>query len=225
MGEMVEITADVGSIEGYLALPQGGHGAGVLLLHAWWGLNDFFKSLADRLASEGFVVLAPDLYGGSIASTIEEAERVSATLDYRQAIKHVEAGMDHLLRHPATVGGKIAVVGFSMGAAYATWLTTLRPEAGAVVLFYGGAEWGEDFALQTRAAFLGHFAENDPYESTDAMRQFEQQLHAAGKEVAFHVYPGTGHWFFEHDRPDAYNEEAAGLAWQRTLEFLRANLP
>jgi len=225
MGETVEITADKGTIAGYLSLPQSGHGAGVLLLHAWWGLNDFFKSLADRLALEGFVVLAPDLYGGSTASTIEEAEHLYATLDYRQAIKHVEAGMDHLLSHPSTKGSQVGVMGFSMGAAYATWLSALRPEVVAVVLFYGGAEQGEEFAGRTQAAFLGHFAEDDPYESTEVMRQFEEQLRAAGREAAFHVYPGTGHWFFEDDRPDAYDAGAAELAWQRTLEFLRANLP
>lgn len=225
MGELVKFEGENGSVGGYLAVPQQGQGSGVLLLHAWWGLTDFFKGLADRLAGEGFVVLAPDLFGGRTASTIEDAEGLSESVDYRQVIKDVEAGVDYLLGQPGVVGEGIGVVGFSFGAAYSTWLATLRPEVGAVVLFYGGAwEPMEDFATHTRAAFLGHFAETDPYESDEAMRQLEEQLRSAGREVEFHVYPGTGHWFFEDDRPDAYDAQAAEVAWQRTVESLRSHM-
>ena len=82
----------------------------------------------------------------------------------------------------------------------------------------------EGFTENTKAAFLGHFAEQDEYESPELMRDLESRLQAAGKEATFHVHPGTGHWFFEDDRPDAYDAEAAGLAWQRTIAFLKDHL-
>ncbi|MDQ3929789.1 MAG: dienelactone hydrolase family protein, partial [Chloroflexota bacterium] len=195
-----------------------------LLCHAWWGLNDFFQELADRLSQEGFVVLAPDLYDGRTAATIEEAEALIYTLDYKEAINYETAAAGYLLSHPAVEGDRLGAVGFSMGGAYVTWLATLNPSVSAVVLFYGGVEQEADFAIRTRAAFLGHFAEDDPYESSEEMRRMEAMLRAARRDVAFEVYPGTGHWFFEGDRQDAYNAEAAELAWRRTLEFLRAKL-
>lgn len=224
MGEMIEFQVENESVEGYLAMPEGAAGPGVLLLHAWWGLNDFIKRLAERLAGEGFVVLAPDLYGGRMASTVEEAEALSGTLDYKEAIKHVAGGADYLLSQPRVQKSEIGVVGFSLGAAYATWLATLRQNVGAVVIFYGGVEQGEDFAKETSAAFLGHFAENDQYESAEVMREFEEHLKTGGREAAFYVYIGTGHWFFENDRQDVYDADAAELAWERTVEFLHSHL-
>ncbi|HEX8218924.1 MAG TPA: dienelactone hydrolase family protein [Chloroflexia bacterium] len=224
MGEWIKYVAGDKEARGYLALPEQGHGPGVLLCHAWWGLNSFFQGLADRLSQEGFVVMAPDLYDGRTAATIEEAEGLAYTLDYREAIKSETAAADYLLAHPGLEGDRLGAVGFSMGAAYVTWLATLRPQVSAVVVFYGGVEQEADYAVRTRAAFLGHFAEEDPYESSDEMRRMEAMLRVARREVAFHVYPSTGHWFFENDRPDAYNPEAAELAWQRSMDFLHGKL-
>jgi carboxymethylenebutenolidase len=224
LGEWIKYIAGEKEARGYLALPKQERGPGVLLCHAWWGLNSFFQGLADRLSEEGFVVLAPDLYDGKTASTIEEAEALIYTLDYREAIKYETAAADYLLSHPANEGDLLGAVGFSMGAAYATWLATLRPQVSAVVVFYGGVEQEADYPLRTRAAFLGHFAEDDPYESSEEMYRLEAMLRVARRDVAFHVYPGTGHWFFENDRPDAYDPEAAELAWRRSIDFLRGNL-
>ncbi len=224
MGEWIKYTVGEKEARAYLSVPGQGSGPGVLLCHAWWGLNGYFEGLADRLAGEGFVVLAPDLYDGRTAATIEEAEALAYTLDYKEAINYETAAADYLLAHPAAEGEQLGAVGFSLGAAYVTWLATLRPQVSAVVVFYGGVEQEADYATRTKAAFLGHFAEEDPYESTEEMRRMEEMLRAARRDVAFHVYPGTGHWFFENDRPDAYNAEAAELAWRRTLDFLHRKL-
>ncbi len=229
MGEMVEINSSAGTANGYIAIPEGGQGRGVLLLHAWWGLTPFFKQLADRLADEGFTMLATDLYAGETADTIEGATELMKKVNDQEGIQHVTAGLDYLLTHPAVQGETIGTVSFSMGGAYATWLSGLRPEIRALVLFYGGFDYyGDfeqaDFAKQTKAGFLGHLAEHDEYESLDTARELEAALRDAGKEANFFVYPGTGHWFFEDNRPDVYNPESAQLAWERTIEFLRSKL-
>ncbi|MEA2572705.1 MAG: carboxymethylenebutenolidase [Chloroflexia bacterium] len=230
MGEWIEYAVGDKEARGYMAVPEQGRGPGVLLCHAWWGLNGFFQDIADRLAEEGFVVLAPDLYDGKTADTIEEAERLGAELDsrYQDAINYVTAAADYLLSHPTVIGQQLGGVAFSLGAAYLTWLATLRPQLGAIVIFYSdiypGSVQPEDYPNHTQAVFLGHFAEEDPYVSHEDTRRWEGLLSSVGREVAFYVYPGTGHWFFENDRPDAYNPEAAELAWQRTVGFLHGKL-
>jgi carboxymethylenebutenolidase len=132
----------------------------------------------------------------------------------------VSGALEHLLHHPARRGEGVGAIGFSMGAAWALELAW-RPELRAVTLFYGAGE--ADFAA-ARAAFLGHFAADDPWEPQEYVDQMEAAMRAAGREVTLHLYPGAGHWFFEEDRPDAYLPEAAALAWERTLAFLREKL-
>ncbi len=210
---------------GYLALPPGatGPGPGVLVLHAWWGLTDLFTSVCDRLADAGFVAFAPDLYDGPTATTIAGAERLMEASDGARSRAIADAAVAYLRAHPAVHGGPIGAVGFSMGAAWAFLLSALRPaDIAAVIAFYGTTE-GVDFAA-TRAAYLGHFAEHDQFEPLASVRALEEQIRRAGRDVTFHIYPGTTHWFCEDNRPDAYDADAARRAWERTVVFLRHHL-
>lgn len=205
---------------GYLAVPPSGAGPGVLVLHAWWGLTPFIRELCDRLAAEGFVALAPDLYGGPTAATVEEAQALVDGADGERVRAAALAGLEALRAHPAVSGGRVAALGLSFGAAWGLLLSTLDPAIAAVVIFYG--TYPLDFA-PARAAYLGHFAPDDPWEPAEAVAELERALRGAGRELTFHRYPGTAHWFFERDRPE-YDPEAAALAWERTLAFLRAQL-
>ena len=94
----------------------------------------------------------------------------------------------------------------------------------AVVAFYGTGLWLQTEYSVARAAYLGHYAEVDEWEPIDEVRGTQEALRAAGCEVTFYTYPGVGHWFFEEDRIAHYDAEAARLAWERTVEFLRARL-
>jgi carboxymethylenebutenolidase len=218
---MTEITLQGKSIPAYLALPKGNTGPGVLVLHAWWGLNEVFKGLCDRLAAQGFVALAPDLYGGNIATTREEAHRLMRQMDKAGTRKTLNAAIQQLASHPATSRPTIGLVGFSMGGYYALGLACQKPKhITAAVTFYGT---GRGKFAEAHAAFLGHYAEDDEFESLADVRHLEEQIRAAGKQVAFYVYPGTKHWFFEENRPE-YDPTAAGLAWERTVAFLREQL-
>lgn len=208
---------------GHLALPATGSGPGVLLLHAWWGLTPFFTSLCYRLADAGFVVLAPDLYHRAIATTIAEAKQLRSLLDRNIAHQEMRAAVSYLQQHAAVRSPRLGTIGFSLGAHWALWLAEQHPRViDTVVLFYGTS--GGRFR-KTQATFLGHFAEQDRWgASSHSVDALAERLRTAGREVSFHTYPNTQHWFAEEDRPDAYDPQAAQLAWKRTLAFFQTRL-
>jgi carboxymethylenebutenolidase len=199
----------------YIAPARSEPGAPVLLLHAWWGLNQPIKDLADRLAGDGFTVLAPDLFGGTVLTTIEDAEAHGEKMDSRheQLLERVNGALDDLLAHPDARGDRAGVIALSFGTWYGGKVAGKRPEVGAMVCIYGdvlGAPEG--------AAYLGHFAENDEFvDPTGA------DLRSAIDRGEAHIYPGTKHWFMESDRPE-YDAQAADLAYSRSVEFLRRHL-
>ncbi len=204
---------------GCLELPASGQGPGVLVLHAWWGLNPFFRDLCKRLAAGGFVAFAPDLYHGQIAQTIGEATQLRSRLKQKIAFDEIITAAEYLSELEAVTDKAIGAIGFSLGARFALELSVAKPElVRAVVIFYGNC--GLDYS-PSRAAYLGHFAERDEWVAPSGVKKLEKSLRTAGRPATFHTYPGTGHWFFEQDRSEAYNAPAAQLAWERTLEFLK----
>lgn len=214
-----EIQLDVNGkkVNAYLAAPDNG-GSGVLLLHAWWGLKPFFKETCDRLAEQGFTVLAPDLRDGQIAKTIEEAKALMEKSDGQLVGDTVMAAKDHLR---GLTNGKIGVVGFSMGGAWALITAAYKPEQiAAVVLFYGneGIEYGK-----VTAKVMGHYSDNDEWEPNEYVENTFAEFKKAGVDATLHIYPGVAHWFVESDRPE-YDSASAQLAWERTFEFLKQNV-
>jgi carboxymethylenebutenolidase len=193
---------------------------GVVVFHAWWGLNDDIVAYADRLAAAGFAVVAPDLFGGQVASTIAEADRLSGSVDEAAVDAIALASVDHLADRLGPTA-KLAAVGFSFGAAWSMWSPAERDRLVASVVYYGSLA-GPSLG-RASAAVLGHFAETDPYESDEAVAAFEGTLRSAGRDVVIQRYPGTGHWFAEPSR-EAYRAAAADLAFERTTTFLRRHL-
>jgi carboxymethylenebutenolidase len=207
--------------QGFLATPPAGKGSGVLVLHAWWGLNDTIKAFCTRLANSGFVAFAPDLYHGKVADTIPDAEALGSALDarYLQAKAEIMDATLFLNDRVEQTDRGLTVIGFSLGAYYALDLSASTPELiRSVVIYYGTGP--ADFN-RSKATYLGHFAENDAYEPQSNVDELEGALKSAGRPVTFYHYSGTGHWFCEPDRTLAYNPAAASLAWDRTLAFLR----
>lgn len=210
--------------DGYLAIPPTGEGDAVLVLHAWWGLNDTMKAFCRRLADSGFVAFAPDLYHGQVADTVVDAEALGSALDanHLQAKAEIRDGVEFLNERAGNTGRGLAVIGFSLGAYYALDLAAADPEhIRNVVIFYGT---GPADHSKSVAAYLGHFAENDEFEPKSNVDELEESLRHAGRPVTFYRYPDTGHWFFEPDRTQAYNQAAASLAWDRTLAFLKGRV-
>ena len=211
----IELNVNDKNVKAYLA---NGGGPGILLLHAWWGLKPFFKQICDRLAEQGFTVLAPDLRDGQVAKTIDEAKALMEKSDGDFIGATVFTAKDHLRE---MVKGNIGVVGFSMGAAWALILaSTVQDQIAAMVLFYGNE--GVDYGKIT-AKVMGHFCEVDEWEPTEFVDNTIAEFAKAGVDATRHTYPGTAHWFVEEDRPE-YDSAAASLAWERTFEFLNSSL-
>jgi carboxymethylenebutenolidase len=214
-----EIKLDVNGkpTNAYLARPES-DGPGVLVLHAWWGLKPVFKELCDRIAEQGFVALAPDLFDGKIAQTIDEAKELAQKSDDQVVGDTVMAAKDHLL---SLTKNKIDVLGFSFGAAWALVAAAHDPDnIAATVLFYGVYE--VDFN-KFKSKVLGHYGEVDEWEPVEGVRAMEKSMKAAGVDVTLHFYPKVRHWFFESDRPE-YDPKSAQQAWDRTIEFLNSSL-
>ncbi len=225
---MKEFQVDGRAISSYLSVTEHGSGPGVLVLHAWWGLTEPFRQVCDRLAEAGFVALALDLYQGKTASTVEEAQVLGEALDHdlERVRADIVGAMQFLHQYNATrqMGdrNKFALIGFSLGGAYALDMSvTLTEEIAAVVTFYASYP-GLDYS-KASAAYLCHFAENDPFEPAESVAVMVQALRAAEKSVTSYTYPGTKHWFFEENRPE-YDVEAARMAWERTIKFLHHQL-
>ena len=143
MGEMVTFPSNGGQAEGYIAVPEGGSGPGVVVIEEWWGLNQQIKEVCDRYASEGFVALAPDVYGREVPmDEPDEAAQMMMALNIEQAAKDLTGAVDYLRGHDAVTGSGIGVTGFCAGGGLALWLATLRPDAvKAVVPYYGLIPW------------------------------------------------------------------------------------
>jgi carboxymethylenebutenolidase len=217
----IQIQVNGQPVNASLALPASGAGPGILVLHAWWGLTPFFRQLCDQLAEQGFVALAPDLYHGPTANTIDDAQALIDHADWPRVGATVMAAKDFLLAHPARRGERLGVMGFSMGAYWSLLAATRVPQQfGAAVAFYGIGE-GDFGKMQAR--FLGHYSDVDAWEPLDGIQAMQEKMLAAGVEATFHFYPGKAHWFFETNRPE-YDPAAASLAWERTISFFKENI-
>jgi carboxymethylenebutenolidase len=217
-GQDISFDVDGNPIDGYVAVPEQSNAPGVIVLHAWWGLNPFFKRLCDRLAAEGFVAFAPDLNKGRVAQTVEEAKQIMSELSYERKQAVVEALVDYMRSLPEVRSEPVSLIGFSMGAAWALVLASKRPDdIRKVVLFYGTQ--GMDFS-PIQADILGHFSDTDEWEPIDDVHAMESGMRLAGLNTNLHIYPNLSLWFFEDDRPE-FDPQAAEVAWKRTVEFLR----
>lgn len=208
---------------GYLAVPASGTGPGVVLIQEWWGLDDHMAEVADRLAGEGFVVLAPDLYGGRVTHDADEAGAMLGSLPVEDAVRDLSGAVDFLLTHDAVTSQSVGAVGFCMGGGFVLRLAAQEGDRiAAAVSFYGvGPAVPQTYAGLT-AAVQGHYGEQDEmYPVAQAYQQEEQIRYESGAEVTFFYYP-AGHAFHnDANHIGTYNPDCARLAWSRTVDFLK----
>ena len=223
-GQMIEFQSNGGKTLGYLSLPEGGRGLGVVVLQEWWGLVPHIKDVADRFAAAGFVALAPDLYHGDVARSPDEAGKMMMALNIAQTEKDLRGAVDYLLSHETTEGDAVGTVGFCMGGALSLYGASKNERVGACVVFYGIHPNAKPDIEALRAPVLGLFAERDASVPPSAVKELERKFAAAGKSIETHIYPNTDHAFFNDTRPEVYDAEAAADAWRRTIEFFRKHL-
>ncbi len=210
-------------IAGEIAEPSGTEKAPALvLIQEYWGINGHVKSLADRLASQGFLVVAPDLYHGKIAKDAAEAGQLMTALDTAAAMTEIAAAVAYLKEHPRG-NGKVGVIGFCMGGALAFAAACHLEGLSAVVPFYGTPPADKVDYTKVTAPILAHFAKNDEWATVAKAEAIKKELDAQGKPMQLEVYD-AGHAFVNDTRPEAYDEKSAKLAWQRTIDFLKKNL-
>ena len=229
MAQTVEFKSNGNTASGYLATPASGSGPGVLVIQEWWGLDSETKRQADRLAADGFVALAPDLYHGELAghTEMDKAGKLMHSLPPDRAGRDMSGAIDYLASHTAVTGKGIGVVGFCMGGMLAFIIAANRPDkVKAVVPFYGFPQGdAEPDWSQLTASISGHMAEKDDFFPPAAARALEAKLRAMGKDVTLTVHPGTGHAFMaSHNALGTHNAEAAARIWPEVVSFLQKHL-
>lgn len=221
----ISLAANGRETRGYLAVPLGpGPWPGVVVIQEWWGLNDNIRDVADRLAAEGLVALAPDLYYGHTASEPDEARKLAMGLQYPDALGVIQAAINALISRDDVTPKRIGVIGFCMGGGLA-WHGAAHLEGiGAAVPCYGGGpEMTADVAARIEAPVLAIYGELDRGVSPEVARQRAALMETAGVRHETIIYPNAEHAFMNDRRP-VYNPEAAEDAWRRILAFLRETL-
>jgi len=246
MGEIVSYARGVTSrrasqsveSSGYLARPSTGVGPGVVVVHERWGLVGHVTGIADRLASAGFVALAPDLYRGRRASEPTDADRLAGSLRVSEIADDLAGAADYLVAKagsPSALSGdqdddrpesvpRVAAVGFGIGGSLALWSATLCEWIVAAVGFYPTMSWDgmrprwSEYAAKSA---LVHCSDGDGGSGTPVVQESIRAITEAGGACAVYDYPGTDHAFFNDDQPEHYHASGASTAWARTLGFLR----
>ena len=223
----VTFASNGGTAHGYLAVPPAGSGPGVLVIQEWWGLTDHIAGIADRLAAEGFVALAPDLYGGKTTHDAGEAGQLMSALPEDQAARDLAGAVDFLLAQASVTSPAVGAVGFCMGGGFVLMLAVQQGDkVGAAVPFYGvgPAAQQADFSGLT-AAVQGHYGEKDDFYPVDQARAQEEKIRSeSGAPVQFFYYDAAHAFHNDENAFGTYSEADAKLAWSRTITFLRANL-
>lgn len=196
----------------------------VIMIHEWWGLNDNIRAMADRLAAEGFIVFAVDLFRGNVASTPGEARALmmESVEDPQTARENLRAAFDFVSQ---TAGApRIASLGWCFGGGWSLNTAQLFPEElDAAVIYYGQVTDDEELLRPIGAPILGLFAAEDAGIKVASVESFRDSLERLRKNYEVHIYPGVGHAFAN---PTGRNYDAASAddAWRRTLEFLNLHL-
>jgi len=208
----------------FVATPRGKTASqAILIAHEWWGLNAQIRSVAVRLARQGYVAIVPDLYHGEVASDAETAHELSRALDETQALADFAAAVEWLRGQERTHKARLGVMGFCMGGRVAQEVGMSDLDISATVMFYGSPDTDPKRLAHLRGPLQGHFGSEDRGISEERVKAFETALDEAGKEATIYVYPGAGHAFM-NDTRESYRADAERQAWARTLSFFHKQL-
>ena len=209
----------------FLVLPakEGKHPA-VIVIHEWWGLNDWVKDRARAFAREGEVALAVDLYRGKVATDSDTAHQLMRGLPEDRALRDLEGAFTYLAARPDVDPARIGVVGWCMGGGHALSLAIAEPKLAAAVLYYGRLVTDPATIQKIKAPLLGNFGADDQGIPPESVKDFAAAAKKAGVQVDFKVFPGAGHGFASSRDPKTFKPEAARDADHRTEAFFAKHL-
>ena len=219
-GTMVSYPSGSETVSGYLATPAGsGKHPALVVIHEWWGLNDWVKSKADDFAKQGYVALAVDLYRGKVAQDADTAHQLMRGLPDDRALRDMKAAVAFLRSRPEVDASKIASIGWCMGGGLSLDLAVAEPTLSGAVIYYGHLMTDPATIAALKVPLLGNFGGQDQGISPESVREFEAQAKKDGKSVDFKIYPDAGHGFASGANPK--NPEDARDANARTDAFLK----
>jgi carboxymethylenebutenolidase len=213
------------TVKGILYTPEGkGPFPGIVVIHEWWGLNDWVKEQASKLAGEGYAALAIDLYRGKVATTPDEAHEIMRGVPEDRAKRDLEAAFQFLASQPNVKKDRIGAIGWCMGGGYALDLALEEPKLAADVINYGHLATDPAALSKINAPILGVFGALDRGITPEDVKKFGEALDKLGKKADITIYPDAGHAFENPNNKDGYRAADAADAWNKTVNFLASTL-
>jgi carboxymethylenebutenolidase len=224
-GKQVTYKSGDENVTGMLYEPSGkGPFPAIVVIHEWWGLNDWVKEQASKLADQGYVTLAIDLYRGHVATTADEAHELMRGVPEDRATKDLLAASSYLRSQKNVNPQKVGAVGWCMGGGYALDLAVGDPKLAAAVINYGHLATEPATLKKINAPILGLFGGKDRGIPVEDVQKFAAELKKLGKTVDVTVYPDAGHAFENPNNQQGYRAADAADAWDRTVKFFAKHL-
>jgi carboxymethylenebutenolidase len=213
------------TVQALMYTPDGkGPFPGILVIHEWWGLNDWVKDQASKLADLGYVALAVDLYRGKVATTADEAHEIMRGVPDDRAARDLHVAFEFLKSQPNVKKDRIASIGWCMGGGYSFNVALQEPTLTADVINYGHLATEPESLKKINASILGIFGGQDRGIPVEDVKKFEQTMKQLGKKVEIVIYPNAGHAFENPNNKAGYRPDDAADAWKRTVKFLAETL-
>ncbi len=213
------------TVQALIYTPEGkGPFPGILVIHEWWGLNDWVKEQASKLSDLGYVALAVDLYRGKVATTPDEAHEIMRGVPEDRAARDLHAAFEFLKSQSNVKKDRIASIGWCMGGGYSLDVALQEPTLTAAVINYGHLASDSESVKKIKASILGLFGGQDRGIPVDDVKKFEQALKQQGNKVEIVIYPDAGHAFENPNNKTGYRADDAADAWKRTVKFLAETL-
>jgi carboxymethylenebutenolidase len=213
------------TVSGVLYTPQGkGPFPALIVIHEWWGLNDWVKDQASKLADQGYEALAVDLYRGKVATNPDEAHQIMRGVPEDRAKRDLHAAFEFLASQPTVKKDRIGAIGWCMGGGYALDVALQEPTLAADVINYGHLATDPDALKKINAPILGLFGGQDKGITPEDVQKFEQAMKQLGKKIEIKIYDDAGHAFENPNNKQGYREADAADAWKRTVDFLSSTL-
>ena len=213
------------TVKGILYTPAGsGPFPGIVVIHEWWGLNDWVKEQAAKLADQGYAALAIDLYRGKVADNSDTAHELMRGVPEDRALRDLHAAVQYLKLQSNVKKDRIGSIGWCMGGGYSLDVALQEPTLTATVINYGHLATDPAALGKIHAAILGNFGGQDQGIPPADVKKFEESLKQAGKKVDIKIYPDAGHAFQNPNNKGGYRADDTADAWKRTVDFLASTL-